>query len=87
MRRSFLVCAAGALCRFLPWRDEHLGGGCTFTVNKEENMFDRNFTVGLTSGILAFCMTLSSQAMAAFTAQEAAELKAEANTNPVEVQG
>ncbi|MFL7792614.1 MAG: hypothetical protein AB8I69_10780 [Anaerolineae bacterium] len=50
-------------------------------------MFDRNFTVGLTSGILAFCMTLSSQAMAAFTAQEAAELKAEANTNPVEVQG
>jgi len=42
-------------------------------------MLNRYFTVGLTGGILALCMALSSQAMAAFTAEDAAKLDADAD--------
>ena len=41
-------------------------------------MFNRKMSVGLLGGALAFGLTLSGQAMAKFTAEEAAELDAEA---------
>jgi len=41
-------------------------------------MFNRKANLGLTAGVLALGLTLSGQAMAALTAEEAAELNAEA---------
>jgi lipid-binding SYLF domain-containing protein len=41
-------------------------------------MFNRKTTIGLLGGFLAFSLTLSGQALAKFTADEAAELDAEA---------
>jgi lipid-binding SYLF domain-containing protein len=41
-------------------------------------MFNRNINAGLMGGILALGLTLSGQAMAKFTAEDAAELNAEA---------
>jgi lipid-binding SYLF domain-containing protein len=41
-------------------------------------MFNRRITAGLMSGIVAVGLALSGQAMAAFTAQEAAKLEADA---------
>ena len=41
-------------------------------------MFNRKISAALAGSLFVFCLTLSSQAMAAFTAQEAAELDAEA---------
>lgn len=43
-------------------------------------MFNEKLNIGLIAGIMAFGLTVSSQAMAAFTAQDAAELNAEAKT-------
>lgn len=41
-------------------------------------MFNRRITAGLMSGVVAVGLVLSGQAAAAFTAQEAAKLDAEA---------
>jgi lipid-binding SYLF domain-containing protein len=43
-------------------------------------MFNRKISAALAGSLFVFGLTLSSQAMAAFTAEEAAELDAEANT-------
>lgn len=43
-------------------------------------MFKRKTTIGLLGGFLAFSLTLSGQAMAKFTADEAAELDVEAKS-------
>jgi hypothetical protein len=42
-------------------------------------MFDRRITAGLLSSVVAVGRVLSGHAVAAFTAQEAAKLDAEAN--------